>query len=169
MPLPRFADRRKPVRSITPCLWFDANAEEAVRFYTSVLPRTVILETARYGEGAPLPAGTALTVRFKMAGQEFLALNGGPRFPFTPAVSFVLNCESQEEIDRYWALLSDGGEESQCGWLKDRYGLSWQVVPASLGAMLTGSDRAAAARTMAAILTMKKLDLAALERAYRGD
>ena len=153
---------------ITPCLWFDTQAEEAVRFYTSVLKNARIGTISRYGEGAPLPAGTALTVSFTLEGQEFLALNGGPMFTFTPAISFVVNCTSQAEVDTYWEKLSEGGRKDRCGWLQDKYGVSWQIVPTVLGEMMQDKDPAKSGRVMQAVLTMDKLDIAALEAAYRG-
>ena len=153
---------------ITPCLWFDHQAEEAATFYTSIFPRSRVLQTTRYGENMPRPAGSVLTVRFELDGQELLALNGGPAFRFSEAVSFVVPCETQDEIDRYWSKLADGGEESQCGWLKDRYGLSWQIVPATLHEMISSSDPARAQRVLDAIMGMVKLDIAALRRAYDG-
>lgn len=153
---------------ITPCLWFDDQAEEAARFYTSVFPGSRILQTTRYGENMPRPAGSVLTVRFELDGQEFLALNGGPQFRFTEAISLVIPCETQEEIDRYWARLTDGGAETQCGWLKDRFGLSWQVVPAFLHEMISSEDPEKAQRVLDAIMGMVKLDVAALRRAAEG-
>jgi predicted 3-demethylubiquinone-9 3-methyltransferase (glyoxalase superfamily) len=153
----------------TPCLWFDRNAEEAAAFYVSVFPNSRILTTTHYGEGMPLPAGTVLTIHFELDGREFMALNGGPLFSFSPAVSLAIPCETQAEVDHYWEKLTAGGAEDRCGWLKDRFGLSWQVVPTFLEAMFGGPDPAATARMNQALLTMKKLDLAALERAYRGE
>lgn len=155
------------MKGITPCLWFDTQAEEAVEFYTSIIPDSKIGERAYYGEGSPLPAGTLLTVRFQIQGQEFLALNGGPMFTFNHAVSFVLNCETQEEVDRYWDALAAGGEVEQCGWLRDKYGVSWQIVPITLGKMLECGDPERANRVMQAVLKMVKLDIATLEAAYR--
>lgn len=157
------------MQGITPCLWFDTQAEEAVEFYTSIIQDSKIGERAYYGEGAPMPAGTLLTVRFELQGQEFLALNGGPLFKFTHAVSFVLNCETQAEVDRLWEKLSEGGEVEQCGWLRDKYGISWQVVPTIVGKMMQDPDRERSNRVMAAILKMVKLDIATLEAAYRGE
>lgn len=153
------------MNTITPCLWFDTEAEEAAAFYTSVFPGSRVLEVARYGEGAPRPAGTVMTVTFELDGQEFVALNGGPEFRFTEAVSFQVSCHDQEEVDEYWARLSEGGSEGPCGWLKDRFGLSWQIVPTRLSELLSDPDRDRAARAMAAMLGMQKIDIAALERA----
>ena len=156
------------MREITPCLWFDMEGEEAARFYTSAFPDSRIVEVSRYGEGGPRPAGTVMTVSFELAGQKFLALNGGPEFTFSEAVSFQVSCETQDEVDAYWSTLSEGGEEGPCGWLKDRYGLSWQVVPTVLNEMLQDRDPEKAKRAMATMLTMKKFDIAALKNAYDG-
>jgi len=159
----------KLTQRITPFLWFDDRAEEAAKFYVSIFPRSRVHMTTHYDEGsanaAGRPVGSVMTVVFELDGQRFVALNGGPHFRFTEAVSFVVNCETQHEIDHYWsALTSGGGQEVQCGWLKDRFGLSWQIVPATLDELFqAGPDKAR--RVMAAVMTMKKLDLAALERA----
>jgi predicted 3-demethylubiquinone-9 3-methyltransferase (glyoxalase superfamily) len=156
---------------ITPCLWFDGQAEEAAAFYTSVFPNSRIVKVARYGkEGAAvsgMPEGSAMTVAFQLDGQDFTALNGGPQFRFTEALSLVVDCASQAEVDHYWARLSEGGDEKaqQCGWLKDRYGVSWQVVPTQLPELLSHPDPEKARRAMQAMLGMQKLDLAALRRA----
>lgn len=151
---------------ITPCLWFDTQAREAAEFYTSVFPNSRITEVTYYGDAGPMAAGTELTVLFEIDGQELVALNGGPRFPFTEAVSFQIDCADQAEVDRYWdALLAGGGEESQCGWLKDRYGLSWQVVPRDLPALLNDPDPERARRAMEAMLGMRKIDVATVHRA----
>ncbi len=155
----------KPV----PFLWFDNDAEEAVNFYFSIFPNSKLLSTTRYGAGGPGPAGTVMTVQFQLDGQEFVALNGGPRFKFTEAVSFVINCETQAEVDRFWdKLTSGGGEPGPCGWLKDKHGLSWQVVPTIIPKLLSDKDSAKAGRAMAAMLKMSKLDGDALKRAYDG-
>ena len=158
------------MQKFTPCLWFDSNAEEAARFYVSVFRDSRIVSIARYGEaGAKAsgkPLGSVMTVSFRLDGQDFLALNGGPEFTFSPAVSFIANCETQEEIDRLWANLSEGGEEVECGWLKDKYGVSWQIVPTVLGEMMQDKDAARSDRVMRALVRMKKLDIAALKRAY---
>ena len=151
---------------ITPFLWFDTQAEEAARFYVSLFENSKVLAIARYGEGGMGSVGSVMTVDFQLAGQRFVALNGGPTFKFTEAVSFVVNCKDQKEIDYFWAKLGDGGRDIECGWLKDRYGLSWQVVPTALWKMVTDPDPARSARVMRALLQMKKLDLATLEAAY---
>jgi predicted 3-demethylubiquinone-9 3-methyltransferase (glyoxalase superfamily) len=150
---------------ITPFLWFDTQAEEAAELYTSVFPNSRIVEVSRYGEAGPGPAGSVMTVEFDLDGQRFVALNGGPEFRFTEAVSFQIDCKSQEEVDRYWEALSEGGEKGPCGWLKDRFGLSWQVVPDALPRLLTDPDREKSQRVMAAMMKMGKLDIAELERA----
>ena len=155
-------------QQITPFLWFDGNAEEAARFYVSVFKNSKIVTTARYGDAGPGPKGSVMTVVFSLDGQEFIGLNGGPHFKFTEAVSFSIDCKTQEEVDYYWDRLSAGGEPSQCGWLKDRFGLSWQVNPGVLGEMLGDPDPARAKRVMEAMLKMQKIDIAALQRAYAG-
>jgi predicted 3-demethylubiquinone-9 3-methyltransferase (glyoxalase superfamily) len=156
---------------ITPCLWFDGVAEEAANFYASLLPDSRIDKVMRSPADNPsTPEGAVLTVEFTLAGQPFMGLNGGPQFPFTEAVSFSIDCEDQAEVDRLWdALTADGGKPVQCGWLKDRYGLSWQIVPRALTRMLAGPDKAGAKRAMQAMMEMVKLDVAELERAYRGE
>lgn len=155
--------------SISPFLWFDTQAEEAAELYVSIFPNSAITNVSRYPEGGPMPAGTALGVSFILDGLEFQALNAGPQFPFTEAVSFFISVETQEEVDRYWdALLADGGEPSQCGWLKDRFGLSWQVVPRLLGELLGSSDGVAASRTMAAMMQMTKIEMRTLQEAFDG-
>jgi predicted 3-demethylubiquinone-9 3-methyltransferase (glyoxalase superfamily) len=157
------------MQKITPFLWFDDQAEQAANLYTSVFKNSKILEVSRYGDAGPGPEGQAMTVNFQLEGQEFIALNGGPEFKFTEAISLVVNCETQAEVDRLWEkLTADGGEESMCGWLKDKFGLSWQIVPTALGKLLGGPDPVRAQRAMQAMLQMKKLDVAALERAYEG-
>ncbi|MBQ0986266.1 VOC family protein [Streptomyces sp. F63] len=153
----------------TTCLWFDGRAEEAARFYTSVFEDGRIGKVSRYTEAGPGPAGSVVTVDFEINGQKFVALNGGPEFSFTEAVSFQIHCESQDEVDHYWARLTeDGGEEGPCGWLKDRFGLSWQVVPTVLLDMVSDPDPEKAKRATEAMLGMKKLDVAGLRRAYEG-
>lgn len=152
---------------ITPCLWFDNDAEEAAKFYTSIFKNSKIDTITHYGEGAPRPKGMVMTVTFVLDGQEFTALNGGPEFKFTEAVSFVVNCRTQEEIDEFWGKLSEGGTEIECGWLKDKYGLSWQVVPTVLEEMMQ-DDAEKANRVMQAFLKMKKIDILTLEQAYNG-
>ncbi len=157
------------MQKITPFLWFDHQAEEAVEFYTSIFKDTRILSVARYGEGAPLPKGTVLTIKFTLAGQDFVALNGGPHYSFNPAISFVVNCESQEEVDYYWEkLLADGGVENRCAWLRDKYGISWQIVPRALIDYLNDTDAAKAQRAMLAMMQMTKIIIADLDKAYQG-
>ena len=151
---------------ISPFLWFDTQAEEAARFYVSVFKNSKIVKIARYGEAGPGPEGSVMTVVFELEGQEFIALNGGPQFKFTEAISFSVNCETQKEVDQFWEKLSQGGEEGPCGWLKDRYGLSWQINPVILGEMLSDPDPKKSRRVMEAMLKMKKIDIAALKKAY---
>ncbi len=150
---------------ITPCLWFDTQGEEAANFYTSVFKNSRIINVARYGEAGPRPAGTVMTVNFELDGQEFVALNGGPEFTFNEAVSFQVNCATQDEVDYFWSNLSEGGQPGPCGWLKDRYGVSWQVVPTELDQLLTDPDPGRAQRAMKAMLQMSKIDIAAIGRA----
>ncbi len=149
------------------CLWFDDQAEAAAAFYTSVFKKARILGVARYPEGSPRPAGTAMTVQFELNGQTFTALNGGPHYSFTPAISFVVACDTQAEVDRLWEELGAGGTEMACGWMTDKFGVSWQIIPAALMKMLTGPDKAASQRAFTAMLQMKKLDIAVLEQAFR--
>ncbi len=153
---------------ITPCLWFDTQAEEAATFYTSVFENSRIGEVTRYGKAGPRPEGSVLTVTFELDGQELVALNGGPEFTFDEAISFQVSCESQEEVDRYWTTLSEGGEEGPCGWLKDRYGLSWQIIPRRLIELISDPDRDRSERAMTAMLGMKKIEIADLEQAAAG-
>ncbi|MFF3323543.1 VOC family protein [Streptomyces sp. NPDC002889] len=153
---------------ITPNLWFDTQGEEAAEFYCSVFPNSEIKKVSHYGEAGPRPAGTVLTVDFVLDGQDFTAINGGPEFTFDEAVSFLIDCADQEEVDHYWSKLSEGGQEGPCGWIKDRYGLSWQVVPSVLEELLTDPDEARAQRAMKAMLGMQKLDVAALRAAADG-
>jgi predicted 3-demethylubiquinone-9 3-methyltransferase (glyoxalase superfamily) len=154
---------------IAPCLWFDGKAEEAARFYVSVFPNARIDTVSHYGEGMPLPAGTVLLVEFMLNGQRFQALNGTPAFPFSPAVSFSVPCADQAEVDHYWAALTaDGGAPGQCGWLTDRFGVAWQVVPEALGRMEAEGRPEQVGRMMAALMRMSKLDVAALEAAFAG-
>ncbi len=150
---------------ITPCLWFDGQAEEAARFYTSLFPNSRITDVQYYGSAGPGPEGSVLTVAYELDGQEFLALNGGPEFTFNEAISFQVPCETQEEVDRYWDALGDGGEHGPCGWLKDRYGVSWQVFPKALPRLLADPDREKSQRVMRAMMSMKKIEVAELERA----
>ena len=154
------------MQKVTPFLWFDHQAEEAANYYVSIFKNSKILSVSRYAEGAPRPAGTAMTVTFELDGQEFMALNGGPEFKFTEAISLFVNCETQEEVDAYWEQLSAGGEESQCGWLKDKFGLSWQIVPSALGKLLGDPDPEKSKRVMQAMLQMRKIEVAGLQRAY---
>lgn len=162
----------KVAQRISVCLWFDDQAEEAVKFYVSIFENSRIGHVARYDdEGAKAsgrPRGSVMTVDFELDGQAFVALNGGPLFKFTEAISLVVNCETQEEVDAYWKKLSAGGQEVQCGWLKDRFGLSWQIVPTVLPEMLRDKDPEKSRRAMAAMLKMKKIDIAALKKAYAG-
>jgi predicted 3-demethylubiquinone-9 3-methyltransferase (glyoxalase superfamily) len=157
------------MQKITPCLWFDKEAEEAAKFYTSIFKNSKIGRISRYGEAGHeihgREAGTVMTAEFELNGHKFLALNGGPIFKFNEAVSFIVNCESQEEVDYYWEKLSDGGEERPCGWVKDKYGLSWQIVPTVLGELMSGSDHEKSDRVMQAMLQMKKLDIEKLASA----
>lgn len=156
------------MKRIVPNLWFDTEAEEAAAFYTAIFENSRITDVSHYGEAGPREAGMVMTVSFELDGQPFTAINGGPEFPFTEAVSLEIICESQAEVDEYWARLGDGGEHGPCGWLKDRYGLSWQVVPDGMYELLTGPDTARTERAMAAMLQMGKLDLAALQKAAAG-
>ncbi len=154
---------------ISPCLWFDGNAEEAMNFYLSVFKDARVTDILRWGEGGMAPAGTVLTCSFELQGQTFTALNGGPQFKFTPAISFFVDCEDQAEVDELWdKLLAGGGKPSQCGWLDDRFGVSWQIVPKALPEMLRDPDPARAQRTMQAMMKMVKLDVAVLKQAYEG-
>jgi len=153
------------MQKITPFLWFDTEGEEAARFYTSVFPNSRILDVARYGKAGPRPEGMVMTVSFELDGQQFVALNGGPEFTFNEAVSFQVNCATQHEVDEYWSKLSAGGEEGPCGWLKDRFGVSWQIVPTRLEELLADPDPEKSERAMRAMLGMKKLDIPALEQA----
>jgi predicted 3-demethylubiquinone-9 3-methyltransferase (glyoxalase superfamily) len=151
--------------AITPFLWFDTQAEDAANFYISVFPNSRILDIARYGEAGPGSNASVMTVEFDLDGQRFVALNGGPQYTFTEAVSFQVSCQTQDEVDAYWAALSEGGEEGPCGWLKDRFGLSWQIVPTALPRLLSDPDRAKSQRVMKAMLGMHKLQIDELERA----
>jgi predicted 3-demethylubiquinone-9 3-methyltransferase (glyoxalase superfamily) len=162
------AEESRSMQRLSTCLWFDNQAEEAVAFYTSLFPNSGIVRTTYYLEGAPTPPGTVLTIEFTLDGTEYLALNGGPVFRFTPAMSMVAYCDTQDEVDRLWSALADGGQHGQCGWLTDRFGLSWQVVPRQLLALLNTPDRAASQRAFDAMRTMTRLDIAALQRAFTG-
>lgn len=152
--------------SITPFLWFDDQAEEAVNFYLSIFDDAKVLTQARYGEVGPGPEGSIMTIEFELQGQKLVALNGGPHFTFNEAVSFVVNCETGEELDHYWEKLSEGGEQSHCGWLKDKFGVSWQVVPTLLHRLISDANQEKAQMVMAAMLQMRKLDMAGLQTAY---
>lgn len=154
------------MQKITPFLWFDDNLEEAMNFYASVFKNAKIGNVSRYGDAGPRPKGMVMSATFELEGQKFMGLNGGPHFKFTEAVSFFVNCETQQEVDELWSKLSDGGEEGHCGWLKDRFGLSWQIVPRALGEMLGDSDPRRSRSVMAAMLEMRKIDIQALKRAY---
>jgi len=158
-----------PNQKITPFLWFDTQSEQAAEFYTSIFKNSKILHVSRYGDAGPGPKGAVMVVNFQLAGQEFTALNGGPQFKFSEAFSFVVNCANQQEVDEYWSkLTADGGRESMCGWLKDKFGFSWQIVPTELGQLLRDKDPKQANRVMQALLQMKKLDLAKLKAAAAG-
>jgi predicted 3-demethylubiquinone-9 3-methyltransferase (glyoxalase superfamily) len=156
------------MQKITPFLWFDNQAEEAVQFYVSVFKNSEIIKIIRYGDDGPGPKGTVMTIGFMIESQEFAALNGGPQFRFSQAISFVVNCRTQEEVDEYWENLSAGGEKQPCGWLKDKFGVSWQVVPGILSEMLNDKDPVKAGRVMAAMLRMNKIDIKVLKQAYNG-
>jgi predicted 3-demethylubiquinone-9 3-methyltransferase (glyoxalase superfamily) len=159
-------EKTMPNQKITPFLWFDRQAEEAAAFYTSIFPNSKIVKVVRCGPAGPGPAGSVLTVEYQLDGQTFVALNGGPHFKFTEAVSFVVNCETQEEVDNYWAKLSAGGAEVECGWVKDKFGLSWQIVPTLLPKLLSDPDPEKSGRVMKAMLSMKKIDIRGLQQAY---
>ncbi len=150
---------------ITPFLWFDGNAEEAVNFYTSIFKDSKIESINRYGEAGPGPSGTVMTIAFQLLGQDFVALNGGPEYKFSPAISFVVDCKTQQEIDEFWDKLSEGGEKVQCGWLTDKFGLSWQIVPSNLSELFESDDPEKSQRVMKAMLQMEKLDIKALQEA----
>ena len=154
------------MQKITPFLWFDGKAEEAMNFYASIFKNSRIGEVSRYGKAGPGPEGTVMSATFQLEGQEFYALNGGPHFSFTPAISFFVNCETQQEVDELWGKLSEGGEIQPCGWLRDKYGLSWQIIPTILGKLLRDKDAAKSQRVMQAMLQMKKIDIARLKQAY---
>jgi predicted 3-demethylubiquinone-9 3-methyltransferase (glyoxalase superfamily) len=151
--------------TITPCLWFDGQAEDAAKFYVSLFPNSTITDVSHYGPDMPMPEGTALTVAFELDGRPFTALNGGPEYSFTEAVSFQWSCKDQAEVDKYWDALTDGGEEGPCGWCKDRFGLSWQIIPTRMIELLQDPDPGRSQRAMQAMMGMKKLDVAALEAA----
>lgn len=157
------------MQKLTPCLWFNFHAEEAVNHYLSIFKNGKVLDVSRYGDGVPEFKGKVLTMRFELEGQEFQALNAGPQFPFTEAISIAVDCADQAEVDALWAKLCEGGSPSQCGWLKDKFGLSWQIVPAVLVQMLKDADPAKAQRVMGAMMKMQKIDIAALHAAYGGE
>jgi len=154
------------MQKIAPFLWFDEKAEEAMNFYTSIFQNSKIGNITRYGEVGPGPKGSVMSATFQLADQEFMALNGGPIFTFSPAISFFVNCETQQEVDDFWEKLTAGGEEGQCGWLKDKYGVSWQIVPPGLGELLNGKDAGKSQRAMQAMLKMTKLDIEVMKLAY---
>lgn len=156
------------MQKITPFLWFDGKAEEAAKFYTSIFKNSKLGQIRRYGDAGPGPKGSVLTASFAIEGQEFVALNGGPQFTFTPAISFFVNCETQEEVDEFWDKLSEGGKKSRCGWLQDKFGVSWQIVPTALGKLLSDPDPEKSSRVMKAMLQMEKLDIRGLQEAYEG-
>jgi predicted 3-demethylubiquinone-9 3-methyltransferase (glyoxalase superfamily) len=156
------------MQKIAPFLWFNDKAEEAMNFYLSIFKNSKVLGVSRYGEGGPGPKGTVMVAKFQIEGQEFHALNGGPHFTFSEAISFLINCETQQEVDELWEKLSEGGQKSRCGWLKDKYGVSWQVVPTILGELMQGKDPEKSKRVMHAMLQMDKLDIEGLKRAYAG-
>jgi predicted 3-demethylubiquinone-9 3-methyltransferase (glyoxalase superfamily) len=161
------------IQKITPFLWFDDNAEEAAKFYTSIFKKSKIIDIAHYGESAAeasgRPKGTVMTVTFELEGQRFMALNGGPIFKFSPAISFLVSCETQKELDDLWEKLSEGGgEQEQCGWLKDKFGVSWQIVPSVLGEMIQDKDAEKSEKVMKALIQMKKIDIQSLQKAYAG-
>ena len=157
------------MQKIAPCLWFDDKAEEAARFYTSIFKNSKMGQVMHYGDAGPRPKGTVLSVTFEIEGEEFMGLNGGPEFQFSPAISFFVKCETQAEVDTLWAKLLEGGSPQQCGWLTDKFGVSWQIVPTILGEMLRDRDAKRADRVMRAMLGMVKLDIAGLKRAYERD
>jgi predicted 3-demethylubiquinone-9 3-methyltransferase (glyoxalase superfamily) len=154
------------MQKITPFLWFDGKAEEAMNFYVSVFKNSKVVKVSRYGEGGPVPKGTVMSATFQLEGQDFFALNGGPQFTFTPAISLFVNCETQQEVDELWDKLSDGGKKERCGWLKDKYGLSWQIIPSALGKLMGDKDPAKSHRVMMAMMQMDKIDIQRLQEAY---
>lgn len=156
------------MQKITPFLWFDGKAEEAANFYTSIFKNSKLGQIRRYGDAGPGPKGSVLTASFAIEGQEFVALNGGPQFTFTPAISFFVSCETQEEVDEFWDKLSEGGKKNRCGWLQDKFGVSWQIVPTALGKLLGDPDPEKSSRVMRAMLQMEKLDIRGLQEAYEG-
>ena len=156
------------MQKITPFLWFDGNAEEAMNFYVSIFKNSKVGRVSRYGDAGPGPKGTVMSVTFRLEGQEFMALNGGPHFSFSPAISFFVSCETQEEVDQLWEKLSAGGKKEKCGWLKDKYGLSWQIIPATLGQLMQDKDPERSKRVMNAMLQMNKIEIKKLKQAYEN-
>jgi len=156
------------VQKITPFLWFDNQAEEAMNFYVSIFKNSKVVNVTRYGDAGPGPKGTVMSAIFELEGQQFYALNGGPQFSFTPAISFFVTCETQQEVDEFWEKLSAGGRKNRCGWLNDKYGLSWQIIPSVLGKMLQDNDAEKSKRVMQAMLQMDKIEIEGLKRAYEG-
>jgi predicted 3-demethylubiquinone-9 3-methyltransferase (glyoxalase superfamily) len=156
------------MQKLSTCMWFNTEAEEAVNFYTSIFKNSKKGKISHYGEGAPMPKGTVMVATFEILGHEFLALNGGPQFKFNEAISLVVNCDTQKEVDEYWEKLSEGGRDIQCGWLKDKYGVSWQVVPTILAELMSDKDAAKTQRVMQALMKMTKLDIQKLKQAYEG-
>lgn len=157
------------MQKITPFLWFNGNAEEAINFYTGTFKNTTVLNIARYPEGSPMPAGTVMSASIIIEGQQFTFLNGGQQYAFTPATSFFVHCDSQEEVDLLWSQLTNGGSEMQCGWLTDKFGLTWQIIPTALGKFLSDPDKSKAQKAMMAMLKMKKIDIASLEQAFNAE
>ena len=157
------------MQKITPFLWFNDQAEEAMNFYVSVFRNSRVIKITRYGDAGPGPKGTVMTANFSLDGQEFVALNGGLQFTFSPGISFVVNCETQEEVDEFWEKLSAGGEQIECGWLRDKFGITWQIVPRILGELFSDPDEIKTQRVMKALMQMKKLDIALLQQAYDND
>ena len=155
------------MQKITPFLWFDDNAEEAANFYISIVRNSKIAGISRYGEVGPGPKGAVMSVTFELDGQKFMALNGGPQFTFTPAISFFVNCETQQEVDELWEKLSAGGKKERCGWLRDKYGISWQIIPTALGKLMGDADPKKSSRVMKAMLEMEKIDIQRLQQAYQ--
>ena len=154
------------MQKITPFLWFDTQAEEAMNFYISIFKNSKVIGVSRWGEAGPVPKGTVMSATFELDGQKFMALNAGPQFKFTEAISFFVNCETQEEVDEFWEKLSEGGEKSRCGWLKDKFGLSWQIIPSDLGEMLNDKEPQKSKRVMEAMMQMGKIDIKILKQAY---
>jgi predicted 3-demethylubiquinone-9 3-methyltransferase (glyoxalase superfamily) len=154
------------MKKITPFLWFDGKAEEAMNFYVSIFKKSKAMSVSRYGKEGPGPEGTVMSATFKLAGQDFMALNGGPQFKFSQAISFFVDCKTQKEVDELWEKLSEGGEKQQCGWLKDKFGVSWQIIPSELGSLMSDPDPKKSARVMKAMLQMTKIDIKALKKAY---